>query len=76
MMCRQSQPKAITSSIKHTGEIDKRACEGGVPIETQIDVKNDSAYTEINQGSIGKISTKEIVVAQRVGDCECRARER
>ena len=23
MMCRQSQPKAITSSIKHTGEIDQ-----------------------------------------------------
>jgi hypothetical protein len=47
-----------------------------VPIETQIDVKNDSAYTEINQGSIGKISTKETVVAQRVGDCERSARER
>jgi hypothetical protein len=38
-------------------------------METQIDVKNDSAYTEINQGIIGKISTKETIVAQRVGDC-------
>jgi len=47
----------------------QRTCGNGAPMETQIDVKNDSAYTEINQGIIGKISTKETIVAQRVGDC-------
>jgi hypothetical protein len=67
-----------TKNVRKTdgGYVFQRACESGVPIETQIDVKNDSAYTEINQGTIGKISTKETVVAQRVGDCERSDRER
>jgi len=47
----------------------ERVCGGGSPIKTQIDVKSDSAYTEINEGNIGKLSTKETVTAQRVGDC-------
>jgi hypothetical protein len=50
----------------------QRICGRGAPIETQIDVKSDSAYTEIIQGSIGKTSTTDIVVAQRVGDCRHR----
>jgi hypothetical protein len=47
----------------------ERACGGYSPIRTEIDVKSDSAYTETNAGNIGKISTKETVVAQRIGDC-------
>jgi hypothetical protein len=47
----------------------EKVCSGARPIKTEIDVRNDSAYTEINQGDIGKISSKEILVAQRVGDC-------
>lgn len=47
----------------------ERTCGGGSPIKTQIEVKGDSAYTEINEGNIGKIPTKDTVVAQRVGDC-------
>jgi hypothetical protein len=47
----------------------ERVCGGYSPIRTEIDVKSDSAYTEINEGNIGKISTKETVVAQRIGDC-------
>jgi hypothetical protein len=47
----------------------ERTCGGYSPIRTEIDVKSDSAYTEINAGNIGKISTKETVVAQRIGDC-------
>jgi hypothetical protein len=68
-----------TKDVRKTdggGYVFQRACESGVPIETQIDVKNDSAYTEINQGSIGKISTKETVVAQRVGGCDAAGGER
>ena len=63
-----------TRNVRKTGDgyVVQRTCDGAGPIETQIDVKNDSAYTEINQGSIGKIPTKETVVAQRVGDCERR----
>ena len=44
----------------------------GAPIETQIDVTSDSAYTLTNQGYIGKMSSKETIVAQRVGDCRHR----
>ena len=63
-----------TKDVRKTdaGYVFRRACESGAPIETRIDVKDDSAYTEINQGSIGKLSTKETVVAQRIGDCETR----
>ena len=51
------------------GYVFQKFCGSGAPIETQIDVKGDSAYTEINQGNIGTMSSKETVVAQRVGDC-------
>jgi hypothetical protein len=47
----------------------ERSCGGGSPIKSEIDVTSDSAYTEINEGNIGKMSTKETVVAQRIGDC-------
>lgn len=52
-----------------TGYVFQKVCGGAAPVKTEINVKSDSAYTEINEGSIGKISTKETVVAQRVGDC-------
>ena len=51
------------------GYVFQKICGSGAPIETQIDVYGDSAYTEINQGNIGQMSSKETVVAQRVGDC-------
>jgi hypothetical protein len=47
----------------------ERVCGGRSPIKTEIDVISDSAYTEINEGNIGKMSTKETVVARRIGDC-------
>jgi hypothetical protein len=47
----------------------ERSCGGGSPIKSEIDVKSDSAYTQINEGNIGKMSSKETVVAQRIGDC-------
>ena len=61
-----------TKDVRKTdgGYVFQKTCGGDVAVETQIDVKNDSAYTETNQGRIGNISTKETVVAQRVGDCE------
>jgi hypothetical protein len=50
----------------------QRVCRGLTPIKTAIDVKSDSAYTEINKGNIGQISTTEIVVGRRIGDCHPR----
>ncbi len=60
-----------TKDVRKTdgGYVFQKICGRLAPIETQIDVKGDSAYTEINQGNMGKISSKEIMVAQRVGDC-------
>jgi hypothetical protein len=51
------------------GYVFQKVCGGGTPIKTEIDVRGDSAYTQINEGNIGKIPTKETVVAQRIGDC-------
>jgi hypothetical protein len=48
----------------------EKICGGAAPIKTAIHVTGDSAYTEIHEGSIGKMSTKETVVARRVGDCD------
>jgi hypothetical protein len=47
----------------------ERVCGRRSPIRTEIDVKSDSAYAEINEGNIGQMSTKETVIAQRIGDC-------
>ena len=60
-----------TADLRKTdgGYVFQKICGNSAPIKTEIDVKNDSAYTEINQGNIGKISTKETIEAHRVGDC-------
>jgi hypothetical protein len=60
-----------TKDLRKTddGYVFQKICGGAAPIRTEINVKGDSAYTEIHQGSIGRIPTKETVVAQRVGDC-------
>ena len=52
------------------GYVFQKICRGDAPVKTEINVKSDSAYTEINEGNMGKISTKETVVANRVGDCD------
>ncbi len=52
------------------GYVFQKICGGAAPVKAEIDVKSDSAYTEIHEGRIGKIPTKEIVVAHRVGDCD------
>jgi len=60
-----------TKDLRKTddGYVFQKVCTGAKPIMTKIDVQGDSAYTEINQGNIGKIASKETVVAHRVGDC-------
>ena len=47
----------------------QKVCGGGAPVKTTINIDGDSAYTEINEGRIGGIATKEIIEAQRVSDC-------
>ncbi len=52
------------------GYVFEKVCGNAAPIKSEINVKSDSAYTEIHEGNIGKLSTKEIVVAHRIGDCD------
>ena len=47
----------------------QKVCRGTSPIRTEINVKGDSDYTEVNEGKTGKIAAKETLVAHRVGDC-------
>jgi hypothetical protein len=63
--------KCATKSLQKTddGYVFHKICGGDESIKTEISVKSDSAYTEIHEGKIGKLSSKETVVAQRVGDC-------
>ena len=42
----------------------QKVCRGGAPVK-----KSDSDYTEINEGRIGGIATREIIEARRVADC-------
>jgi len=44
-------------------------CGAGAPIRTEIRVESDTAYTAIHEGKIGARTTKDIVVARRIGDC-------
>ena len=64
-----------TKDLRKTddGYVFEKICSGAAPIKTEIDIKGDSAYTEINEGSIGKMSSKETVTAHRVGDCHPRS---
>jgi hypothetical protein len=54
------------------GHVLQKICGGAAPVKTEIDIKSDSAYTEIIEGKIGKMPTKDIVVARRIGDCRHR----
>jgi hypothetical protein len=60
-----------TKDLRKTDEgyVFRKVCTGTAPIKTEINVESDSAYVEINQGNIGKIASKETLVARRVGDC-------
>jgi Protein of unknown function (DUF3617) len=61
-----------TKDLRKTndGYVFQKICGGTAPIRTEINVEGDSAYTLVHEGSIGKIPTKETVVARRVGDCQ------
>jgi hypothetical protein len=58
-----------TRDLRKTDDsyVFQKICGGAAPIKTEISVKGHSAYTEIHD--VGKIPTKETVVAHRVGDC-------
>lgn len=45
-------------------------CDYMGPVETEITVQSDSAYTEINAITVGKFPREDKVVARRIGDCE------
>jgi hypothetical protein len=60
-----------TRDVRKTdsGYVFQKVCGRAAPIKTEVNFKSDSTYTVINEGNMGKISTTETAVAQRVGDC-------
>src|SRR5262245_25920900 len=44
-------------------------CGPGDPVKSELKVDSDTAYTEIHEGKIGASTTKDTVVARRIGDC-------
>jgi hypothetical protein len=45
------------------------SCGSGDPVKSELKVESDTAYTEIHEGKIGASTTKDIIVAKRIGDC-------
>ena len=45
-------------------------CDFMGPVSTVITVHSDESYTELNEITVGKLPRQELVVAQRVGDCQ------
>ncbi len=60
-----------TRDLRKTDDsyVFEKTCAGVTPIKTEINVRSDSAYTEVNQGKIGKMSSKETIEAHRIGEC-------
>ena len=44
-------------------------CGRGEPVKAGLKVESDTAYTDIREGKIGGNTTKDIIVAKRIGDC-------
>ena len=44
-------------------------CDHMGPVSTVITVHNNQSYTELNELTAGKLPRRELIVAQRVGDC-------
>ncbi len=45
-------------------------CGPGNDSHIVITVESDSKYTEINEGTLGKVKSTETTIARRVGDCK------
>ena len=45
-------------------------CGGGAPVKSVMKVESETAYTQTHEGKIGANTTKDIVVARRIGDCK------
>jgi hypothetical protein len=62
--CHSAKPQTVDNRY-----IFSNRCDFMGPVRTEITVKSDVAYTEINMLTVGNFPRKEVVVAHRVGDC-------
>ena len=44
-------------------------CDYMGPVRTTIDVESDTAYTEINELTVGQLPRTDTVIARRIGEC-------
>jgi len=45
-------------------------CDYMGPVSTVITVHSDESYTELNELTVGKLPREELVIANRIGDCQ------
>ena len=60
----------VTRSQPSNNEyVSLTSCGTGSPVRSELKVESDTAYTQIYEGKIGADTTKDIIVARRIGDC-------
>src|SRR4029077_14940481 len=62
--CHSSKPQKVNNRY-----IFSNRCDYMGPVSTVITVQSDEAYTEANELTVGQLLRKDLVTAQRIGDC-------
>lgn len=63
--CSSSKPERVDNRY-----VFANRCDYLGPVRTEIIFESDTSYTEINLLSVGSFPRKDVVVAQRIGDCD------
>jgi hypothetical protein len=63
--CHSAMPRLVGNRY-----VFPKRCDYMGPVKTEITVKSDSAYIEVNALTVGNFPREDKVVAQRIGDCD------
>jgi hypothetical protein len=63
--CHSAKPEKVANKYFFSNRCDYMG-----PVSTVITVQSNEAYTEVNELKVGNIPRTDLVVAQRVGDCQ------
>jgi hypothetical protein len=63
--CHSAKPERVANKYMFSNRCDYMG-----PVTTVITVQSDEAYTEVNELKVGSLPRTDLVVAQRVGDCQ------
>src|SRR5260370_15146706 len=62
--CHSAKPERVNNR-----DIFSNRCDYMGPVSTLITVQTDSAYSEVNQLTVGQLPRTDLVIARRIGDC-------